>query len=123
MGPRRDVLIRKAQMSSSEEFDRGLEVGRDHSGRHVYSTSPRRLETGERGVQGGALLLEVCYSSPQGFLWAQQRVYCGPMAYFFTPHTIFLCGEDKHHKCGDGKFIICGSGGIKYRVADTEGYI
>ena len=81
------------------------------------------LKQARGGVQGGALLLEVCYSSPQGFLWAQQRVYCGPMAYFFTPHTIFLCGEDKHHKCGDGKFIICGSGGIKYRVADTEGYI
>ena len=46
-----------------------------------------------------------------------------PWTIFFTLQAIFLCGEDKYHKCGDGEFIISGSGGIKYRLADTEGYI
>ena len=36
------------------------------------------------------------------------------MAYFFTPHVIFLCGEDKDHKCGDGEFIIGGGCSIEY---------
>ena len=44
-------------MGSREEFDRGLEVIRDHSGGHVRPTSPRRLKTGDRGVLGGVILL------------------------------------------------------------------
>ena len=55
-GPRRDIFIREAQMGSREKFDRGLEVGRDHSGDHVCPTSHRRLKTGERGVRRGAML-------------------------------------------------------------------
>ena len=69
-GPRRDILIRESQIGSHEEFDRGHHVGRDHSGGHVYPTSPRRLETGERSVYGGTLLSEECYLLPQGLLWA-----------------------------------------------------
>ena len=34
------------------------------------------------------------------------------IAYFFTPHAIFLCAEYKYHKCGGGEFIIRGVGGI-----------
>ena len=49
-GPRRDIFIHEAHMGSREEFDRGLEVGHDHSGGHVSTTPPRRLETGKRGV-------------------------------------------------------------------------
>ena len=49
----------EAHMGSREDFDRGPEVGRDHSGGRVCPTSPRRLETGERGVFGGAMLPEV----------------------------------------------------------------
>ena len=45
------------------------------------------------------------------------------MAYFFIPHDIFLFGEDKHHKCGNGEFIVRGGGGIEYRAANTEVYI
>ena len=56
-GPCINVFMREAQMGSREKFDRGLEVGRDHSGAHVHPTSPRRLKTGERGVRGGAMLL------------------------------------------------------------------
>ena len=69
-GPRRNVFIREPQMGSREEFDRGLEVGRDHSGGHICPTSPRHLEMGEWGVCGGFLLLEVRHSTPQGLLWA-----------------------------------------------------
>ena len=41
----------------------------------------------------------------------------------FTLHTIFLCAEYKYHKFGGGEYIIRGGGTIKYRAADTEGYI
>ena len=54
--PHRDVFIRVSQMGYREEFDRGLEVGRDHSGGHVHLTSPRSFKTGG-GVRGGAMLL------------------------------------------------------------------
>ena len=40
-------------MGSHEEFDRGLEMGRDHSGGHVHPTSPRHIKTSDRGVRGG----------------------------------------------------------------------
>ena len=56
-GPCRDIFIREAQMDAREDFDRGLEVGRDHSGDHVRPTSPRRLKTDERGAHGGTMLL------------------------------------------------------------------
>ena len=69
-GPFRDVFIREALMGSREEFDRGFEMGRDHCGGHVCPTSPRRFETGERGVIRSALLSEVRYATPQGLLWA-----------------------------------------------------
>ena len=45
------------------------------------------------------------------------------MAYFLTPHAIFLCGEDKYHKCGGGELIIGAGGGVEHRAADTERYI
>ena len=45
------------------------------------------------------------------------------MAYFLTLHAIFLCGEDKYHKCGGGEFIIGGGGSVKQCAADTERYI
>ena len=47
------------------------------------------------------------------------------MAYFLTPYAIFLCGEDKYHKCDYGEFIIDGggSGGVKHCMDDTERYI
>ena len=32
------------------------------------------------------------------------------MAYFLTPYAIFLCGEDKYHKCDYGELIINGGG-------------
>ena len=70
-GPRIDIFIREAQMSSRQEFYHSLEVGRNHSGGHVCPTFPRRLETGEKGVCGGAMLMEVRYSPPQCLLWAQ----------------------------------------------------
>ena len=57
MGLRKDIFVCESQMGSREEFDRGLEVGHDHSGAHVRLTAPRRLKTGERGVSGGATLL------------------------------------------------------------------
>ena len=56
-GPHRDIFVCEAQMVSRKEFDRGLEVGRGHSGSHVRPTARRRLKTGERGVSGGAMLL------------------------------------------------------------------
>ena len=43
-------------MGTGEEFDRGLEVGRDHIGAHVLPTAPMRLKTGERGVIEYAML-------------------------------------------------------------------
>ena len=49
-------------------------------------------------------------------------VSCGPMSYFLTPHTIFLCGKDKYHTYGSGEFIIGGGGGVEYRAAHTERY-
>ena len=55
-GTCRDIFMGEAKMGSQEEFDNGLEVGRDHSGDHVCPTSPRRLKTGDRGVRGGAML-------------------------------------------------------------------
>ena len=58
-GPYRDIFIPETQMGSREEFDHGLEVGRDHSEGHVFPTSPKRLELGERSVHGGAMLSEV----------------------------------------------------------------
>ena len=51
------------------------------------------------------------------------------MDYFLTLRAIFLCGEDKYHKCCGDKFIIGsgvgggGGGGVKHRAADTERYI
>ena len=45
------------------------------------------------------------------------------MAYLITPHAIFLCGEDKYHKCGGGEFIIGGSGGVEHPAYNTERYI
>ena len=69
-GLRRDIFVCESQMGSREEFDRGLEVGRDHSGAHVLPTAYRHHKTGNMGVQGGALLSEVSYSPPQCLLWA-----------------------------------------------------
>ena len=69
-GPCRDVFIREPQMGSREEFDRGLEVGRDHCGGYVCTSSSRRFETGERGVRRRFMLLEVRHATPQGLLWA-----------------------------------------------------
>ena len=43
-------------MGSHEEFDCGLEVGRNYSGGHVSPTSPRRLKTGKRSVCRGSML-------------------------------------------------------------------
>ena len=45
------------------------------------------------------------------------------MADFPPPHAIFLSAECEYHHGGGGKFIVCGSGGIEYRAADTEDYI
>ena len=70
-----------------------------------------------RLVVGGALLAAAM--SPLGIkvglLW--------PHGLFFTLHAIFLCGEDKYHKCGGVEFIIVGVGGVEYREADSDGYI
>ena len=55
-GPHRDIFMCEAQMGSREEFDSGLEVGRDNSGAHVCPTAPMRLKTGKRGVNRGAML-------------------------------------------------------------------
>ena len=76
---------------------------------------------GEKGVRRGAMLYEVHYSPPQCILGEKYGVSCGPIAYLFTPHAIFLCGEDKYHKYGGGEFIIGGGGGIEYRADNTEG--
>ena len=38
--PRRDIFIRETQVGSREEFDHGLEVGRDHSGGSHLSNVP-----------------------------------------------------------------------------------
>ena len=54
-GTCRDVFIRETQMGSREEFDRGLEVVRDHSGDHFFPTSPMNLTTVNRGFHGGAI--------------------------------------------------------------------
>ena len=42
-------------------------------------------------------------------------VSCGPIAYFLTLHTIFLCDKEKYHKYGGGEFIIGGGGVVKHR--------
>ena len=66
----RDVLMREPQMGSREEFDCGVEVGRDHCGGHVCPASSRCFETGERGVRGSVLLSEVRHAPSQGLLQA-----------------------------------------------------
>ena len=55
-GPCRDIFVYESQMGPCEEFDRGVDMGRDHSGDHVCPTAPRRFKTGNRGVIGGAIL-------------------------------------------------------------------
>ena len=101
-GPRRDIFACESQIGSREEFDRGLEVGRDHNGDHIRPTDPRRLKTGERGVSvppdnampplgkiGGLLWPHGLFSHPacRFYVWWQQvhylwqwrcRTPCGP---------------------------------------------
>ena len=55
-GPHIYIFVCETQMGPCYEFDRGLEVGRDHSGDHVCPTAPMCLKTGKRGVNGGAIL-------------------------------------------------------------------
>ena len=75
----------------------------------------------ERGVFVGAPCCQRCVTRLRKASFGHNTG--SPVSPFFTPHTIFMCGEDKHHKCGDKKFIVRGGGGIKDRAADTEGYI
>ena len=56
-GLRRDIFMHESQIGSREKFDCGLEVGRDHSGDHIFPTAPRRIKTGTRGVCGSDMLL------------------------------------------------------------------
>ena len=69
-GSCRDILMREPQMGSCEEFDCGLEVGRDHCGGHVRPTPSRCFEMGRMGVCGSVLLSEVRHAPSQGLLWA-----------------------------------------------------
>ena len=69
-GSCRDVLMCEPQMGSREEFDCGLEVGRDHCGGHVRPMSSMCFETGKRGVRGSVLLSEMRHAPSQGLLWA-----------------------------------------------------
>ena len=83
-GPRRDIFIRESQMGSREEFDRGIEMGCDHSGGHVCPTFPRSLETGKRGVRGGGR------SVVGGALLAAAMPPLGIKAGLLWPHGLFL---------------------------------
>ena len=69
-GSCRDVLMREPQMGSREEFDCGLEGGRDHCWGHVRPTSSRCFEMGKSGVRGSVLLLEMCHTLLQCVLQA-----------------------------------------------------
>ena len=55
-GPHRDIFVCESHMGYREDFDRGLEVGRDHIGDHVRPTAPRRLKVVKMGVGRGAML-------------------------------------------------------------------
>ena len=78
----------------------------------------------ERGVSAGAPCCSRWATHLRNASFGHNRgVSCAPMAYFLTPHAIFLCGEDKYHKYGGGEFIIGGVGGVEHRAAETERYI
>ena len=89
-GRRRDIFIREAHMGSREEFERCLEVGRDHGGGHVRPTSHRRLKTDERGIRRGAMLLQVGHPPPQCLLWSQKGSPVVPWP-IFSSRTPFFC--------------------------------